>query len=69
MGFAYFEPKTLGIIAIELILGVALLALALRRDGVARSLGWLRRVHTGSINDYAGFAAAGMIVVSCALLL
>ncbi|EUA31317.1 hypothetical protein I548_0083 [Mycobacterium intracellulare] len=59
----------MGTIAIELILGVALLVLALRRDGVARSLGWLRRVHTGSINDYAAFVTGGMIVVSCALLL
>lgn len=69
VGFGYVEPKTLGTIAIELILGVALLVLALRRDGVARSLGWLRRVHTGSINDYAAFVTGGMIVVSCALLL
>lgn len=67
--FAYFEPKTLGIIAIELVLGLSLLLLALRGEGVARTLGWLRRIHTGSINDYAAFAVVGMIIVSCALLL
>lgn len=69
VGFAYFDPKTLGIIAIELVLGVSLLMLVLRREGVARTLGWLRRTHTGSINDYAAFALGGMIIVSCALLL
>jgi len=29
----------------------------------------VRRAHTGSINDYAGYATVGMIAVLCALLL
>ncbi len=32
-------------------------------------LGWLRRAHTGSINDYAAFVTVGMVAVACALLL
>jgi multicomponent Na+:H+ antiporter subunit D len=31
-------------------------------------VGWLRRVHTGSINDYATFATIGLVAVACALL-
>ncbi|WP_231124211.1 hypothetical protein [Mycobacterium colombiense] len=67
--FDYLAPQTLIIIAIEIVAGLALLALALRGDAVARRLALLRRVHTGNINDYAALAAVGMIVVSCALLL
>lgn len=69
VSFDYFAPETLGIIAIELIVGLALLTLALRGDGMSRRLVWLRRVHTGNINDYAAIAAVGMIVVTCALML
>lgn len=67
--FDYLAPETLIIIAIEIIAGLALLALTLRGDTVARRLVLLRQVHTGNINDYAALAALGMIVVSCALLL
>ena len=45
------------------------LALVLRTDRVSKLLRWPRRVHTGSINDYAAFAAVGMIAAACALLL
>lgn len=72
VSFRYMEPKTLGLLAVELLLGVILLRLALRRGGVSRLLGWLgwlKRLHTGSVNDYAAFAAVGMIVSACALLL
>jgi hypothetical protein len=29
-----------------------------------RGLQWLRRLHTGSINDYASFAVVGLIVTA-----
>lgn len=67
--FDYLEPKTLGLIAIELVLGLAVLTVAVRTKDVPRPLRWLRRAHTGSINDYAGFAATGMIIVAAALVL
>lgn len=69
VGFHYLEPKTLGLLAVELLLGGILLLVVLRGDGVSRLLRWPRRLHTGSVNDYAGFAAAGMVAAACALLL
>jgi hypothetical protein len=59
----------LGLIAGEVVLGLAVLALTMRADNLAAPLRWLRRAHTGNINDYAGFATAGMILVAGALLL
>jgi multicomponent Na+:H+ antiporter subunit D len=67
--FHYLEPNTLVLSGIELLLGLGVLVLSLRTAGFPRLLGWLRRVHTGSVNDYAAFATLGMIAVTCALLL
>jgi multicomponent Na+:H+ antiporter subunit D len=69
VSFDYLDPKTLGLIAGEVVLGLAVLALTMRADDLAAPLRWLRRAHTGNINDYAGFATAGMILVAGALLL
>jgi multicomponent Na+:H+ antiporter subunit D len=69
VSFDYLDPKTLGLIAGEVVLGLAVLALTMRADNLAASLRWLRRAHTGNVNDYAGFATAGMILVAGALLL
>jgi multicomponent Na+:H+ antiporter subunit D len=67
--FNYLDPKTLGLVAGELVLGLAVLTLTMRAGGVPGPLRWLRRAHTGSINDYAAFATVGMIIVTAALLL
>jgi multicomponent Na+:H+ antiporter subunit D len=68
-GFRYLDPNALALTAVELLLGLGLLVLALRTDWVSRLLSWPRRVHTGSVNDYVAFATVGMIVATGALLL
>ena len=66
--FDYLRGETLVTVAAELVLGVILLILVIRRPAAQSVLGPLRRLHTGSINDYAAFAAVGLIVVSTVLL-
>jgi multicomponent Na+:H+ antiporter subunit D len=68
MRFEYLHMSMILTIAAELILGTAVLALTVQERGVQRIVAWLRRVHTGSINDYAAFAAVGMIVVVSTVL-
>lgn len=51
----------------EVIIGI-LLAAAYIRWGEPRPVGWLRRLHTGSVNDYATFAVAGLVLVCVTLL-
>jgi multicomponent Na+:H+ antiporter subunit D len=41
---------------------------AIRTDLPARGLRWLRRLHTGSVNDYAAFSALGLAVSAVVLL-
>lgn len=69
VGFHYLEPNTLGLWAVELLLGLLPLRVTLRTDAVSRVMRWLRHPHNGSVNDYAAFAAVGMIVSAYALLL
>ncbi|OBA80197.1 NADH dehydrogenase [Mycobacterium sp. 1164966.3] len=68
VSFAYVDPHTLGLFAGELVLGLAVLVLAVRTDSVSRLLGRLRRLHTGNVNDYAAFLTGGMVVVCLVLL-
>ena len=51
---------------VELVLAAALLVVYLRR-GEPRVVTWLRRIHTGSVNDYAAFAITGFLIVFAAL--
>jgi multicomponent Na+:H+ antiporter subunit D len=67
--FEYLHLSTLLLIAGELVVGLAVLVLAVRARVVPALLIWLRRAHTGSVNDYAAFATIGMLVVGCVLLL
>jgi multicomponent Na+:H+ antiporter subunit D len=67
--FDYLRMSTIALVLAELALGALVLALAVRQKGVPRAVAWLRKIHTGSINDYAMFAAAGIIAVACALML
>lgn len=69
VSFDYFDPVTLGVIVFELITGLTLLVLVLRKNTAPSPLVWLRRLHTGNINDYAAFTVVGMIVVTCTILL
>jgi multicomponent Na+:H+ antiporter subunit D len=69
VGYRHLDANALGLTAIELLLGLGLVAVVLRTDRVSKLLRWPRRVHTGSINDYAAFATVGMIAAACVLLL
>jgi multicomponent Na+:H+ antiporter subunit D len=66
--YQYFEASTLLITAGELVAGLLLLVVVLRTEVAARSLTWLRRLHTGSVNDYAAFLAAGLVISTYVLL-
>jgi multicomponent Na+:H+ antiporter subunit D len=68
VSISYVDPHALGLFAGELVLGLAVLVLALRTSAVSRAMGWLRRIHTGNVNDYAAFLAVGMILVCFVLL-
>jgi multicomponent Na+:H+ antiporter subunit D len=53
----------LGEIALGLVLAVVYL-----RVPEPRPVTWLRRLHTGSVNDYAGYALAGIALVGIVLI-
>ena len=65
--FDYAKLSTLATAAGELVVGLALAVLVVRR-GEPRMLRPLRRLHTGSVNDYAAFLAVGLAAVSFVLL-
>jgi multicomponent Na+:H+ antiporter subunit D len=66
--FDFFDPATMLLCAVELILGALVLVIVLRSDRPARMLRPLRAMHTGSVNDYAGFAALGLAAAAYVLL-
>jgi multicomponent Na+:H+ antiporter subunit D len=68
VGFAYLEPTDLAIAAGTLLLGLTLAALYLRIPEPA-PITALRRLHTGSVNDYAAFTTIGIISCVVALML
>jgi multicomponent Na+:H+ antiporter subunit D len=63
--FAY-KASDLGVTAAEVVVGL-LLALWYVRAPEPRPVTWLRRLHNGSVNDYAAYAAGG--VALCAFVL
>jgi multicomponent Na+:H+ antiporter subunit D len=66
--FDFLDPKTMVISAIEIVLGICVLVFALRSDRPARLVRPLRALHTGSVNDYAAFAAVGLAAAAYVLL-
>jgi multicomponent Na+:H+ antiporter subunit D len=66
--FEYADPKALIITAIEVAVGLVILALTLRTKETPRSLVWLRRLHTGVVNDYAAFSTVGLVAAAYVLL-
>jgi len=69
--FSYLQPTQLGVLAGTLIVGLGLAGWAVRRPAVADRppLSWLRALHTGSVNDYAGYSALGILACITVLLL
>lgn len=64
--FEYVEASTLITTIIEIVVGLGIAALVVR-TGPPRWLGWLRRLHTGSVNDYAAFSALGLLISAVVL--
>lgn len=65
--FDYGKVADLLLTAGELAVG-GLIAAWVVRIGTPRVLAWLRRVHTGSVNDYAMMFAGGLVIAAAALL-
>lgn len=63
----YLDPATLGTAFGEILIGIVAAAVVVRR-GAPKLLGLLRRVHTGSVNDYATFQAAGLVIATAVLI-
>ena len=66
--FAYLDPLDLGIVLSTAVLGIALAATVVRAGRLPQGIQLVRRLHSGSANDYAAFTAAGMIATLVALL-
>jgi multicomponent Na+:H+ antiporter subunit D len=67
LAFSYGKTSDLLITAGELVLGL-LLAAVYTRTREPRPVAWLRRLHTGSVNDYAAFATSGIVLAAIVLL-
>jgi multicomponent Na+:H+ antiporter subunit D len=67
--FDYGDPTDLVIALGTIVLGLALAWWYCTRQAEPRPVTWLRLVHTGSVNDYASYAAGGLVVVVSTLLI
>ena len=65
--FDYFKPEELLLVAATVALGV-LLARTYMRSSEPVPIRVLRSIHSGSVNDYAAFAVAGLVLVIAVLL-
>lgn len=65
--FSYGTPSDLIITAVEVVVGLALAAAYLRIKE-PRVITSLRRLHNGSVNDYAALAVSGLVLSSFVLL-
>ena len=68
IGFSYFTMTDLAITVATIVVGVALAIWYLRKPE-PRPITALRNLHTGSVNDYAAAAAAGIIACTLTALL
>ncbi len=66
--FAYWSAHGLLVAAVEVAVGLVLAWWYIRRPAEPRPVSALRALHTGSVNDYAAFAAVGLVVSAVALL-
>jgi multicomponent Na+:H+ antiporter subunit D len=64
--FSYGKGSDLVLAAVEIGLGL-LLACWYLQVREPRPVSWLRRLHTGSVNDYAGYLTAGLVLTAAVL--
>jgi multicomponent Na+:H+ antiporter subunit D len=69
VSFDYGDPIGLTVALGTIALGVLLAWWYVRRSSEPRPVTALRRIHTGSVNDYALYSAIGMVAVLATLLL
>jgi multicomponent Na+:H+ antiporter subunit D len=68
VSFAYLKPGEFALVAVTVVLGLVLARWYVRSPEPA-PVRALRALHTGSVNDYAAFAVAGIVVIATVLLL
>lgn len=68
VGFDYWSPSDLALSLGTVVVGLALAAIYLRLREPA-PVRWLRAVHTGSVNDYTGLQAAGIVICAVVLMI
>ncbi|HEY5390021.1 MAG TPA: hypothetical protein VIJ83_05650 [Solirubrobacteraceae bacterium] len=56
----YFDPQELITVALSIVLGLGLAAVYMR-VGEPRAITLVRRLHNGSVNDYAAFSIVGVV--------
>jgi multicomponent Na+:H+ antiporter subunit D len=66
--FEYFAPNELLIAGGCIVAGLLLCVWYIRRPAEPRAMTLLRRVQTGSVNDYAAYSIAGLITCTVVLL-
>lgn len=66
--FGYADPTTMGTAAAEIVLGLLLAVMVVRR-GTGRVLEPLRGMHTGSVNDHAALQVTGLALVALVLFI
>jgi multicomponent Na+:H+ antiporter subunit D len=66
--FDFFKGSTMLTSGIEIAAGLVLLVLVVRVPAITRPVDVLRRMHTGSVNDYAAYAAIGAAIAAYTLL-
>lgn len=60
-----YKASDLALTGVEVLLGLAVGYLRIREP---RPVTWLRRLHNGSVNDYAAFAAVGIALAAYVLI-
>jgi multicomponent Na+:H+ antiporter subunit D len=65
--FDYGKGSDLVSAAVEIAIGL-LVAVIYLRVKEPRPVTWLRRLHTGSVNDYAAYLAGGIVLAAAILL-
>lgn len=69
VSFVYLSPAEIVTTVVTTVAGLAIAWWYVRRGREPRLVSGLRAVHTGSVNDYASYAAMGVAVTVAALLL
>jgi multicomponent Na+:H+ antiporter subunit D len=62
-----FHSSHLALTALTIVLGVIVAWWYVRRESEPRPIGWLRRLHNGSVNEYASWSVLGLVMLVAVL--